>query len=65
MDDTQSIDIADLTKLVAYMFKSGAAPNPVELADVDCNDSNDIGDVTFLVSYMFKSGSPPCGCASQ
>ena len=64
-DASLGIDISDLTFLVRFMFKSGASPNPADLADIDCSESIDIGDVTYLVGYMFKSGSPPCGCASQ
>ncbi len=62
VDGTPGIAIGDLTFLIAYFFKNGPPPSPIELANVDCNGSADIGDVTYLVNYMFRSGPPPCGC---
>ncbi len=49
-------DIADLTYLVSYMFKSGPAPVYYDLGDVNGVGGIDIADVTYLVSFMFKGG---------
>jgi len=62
LDLQDTIDISDLTALVGWMFKSGAAPPCMLEADVDGNSSHDIADVTYLVGYMFKSGPEPAGC---
>ena len=56
---TQSIDIADLTFMVAYMFKGGAAPLSFVSGDINDDLSHDISDVTYLVSFQFKGGPPP------
>jgi hypothetical protein len=61
-DGAESIDIADLTFLVNYMFKSGPTPTCVEEANVDGIGGLDIADLTYLVSYMFKSGPDPVAC---
>ena len=52
-------DLADVTYLVAYMFKNG--PEPEVLAAVDVNGTQEhinIGDLTFLIEYMFINGAP-------
>jgi hypothetical protein len=55
-----SVDIADLTHLVAYMFKDGPRPVwPRWRGNVDGKGEIDIADVTRAVSYSFKGGPPP------
>jgi hypothetical protein len=61
-NDDSSIDVADLTSLVAYMFKSGAAPSCLDHIDINNDDSVDINDLTLLVAYMFKEGAVPVPC---
>ncbi len=57
-----SIDIADLTYCVNYLFFFGDDPIPVVLAgDFDCSPGIDIGDLTQLVDNLFLSFAPsPC-----
>jgi hypothetical protein len=56
-------DISDLTFLVEYIFGGGPAPDPLSVADVDCNGAVDISDLTYMVSYLFGGGPAPCaGC---
>jgi hypothetical protein len=59
MNGTSTVDIADLTYLVAYMFKSGPAPLSPALANVNGTGGIDVADLTFLVAYMFKDGPAP------
>jgi len=60
------IDVADLTYLVAYLFKSGPAPPCLEEGNVDgiigVGGPIDVADLTYLVSYLFKSGPAPAPC---
>lgn len=60
--DLQGPDIADLTALVAFMFRNG--PEPPIMAAADLNGSGgpiDIADLTYLVTFMFRGGpSPAC-----
>jgi hypothetical protein len=51
------INIADLTYLVAYSFRSGPEPPIVAAADVDGISGVNIADVTYLVTYFFRQGS--------
>ncbi|MFH1374701.1 MAG: dockerin type I repeat-containing protein [bacterium] len=62
VDGTGSIDVGDLTYLVAYLFQGGAPP-PCDIeGDVDGTGSIDVGDLTYLVAYLFQGGAnpPPC-----
>jgi len=59
VDGNGSINIADVTFLVTYLFLEGPAPDPLALADVDCIDSINVGDLTFLVDYLFMGGPAP------
>ena len=61
-DPGMSIDIADVTYLVAYAFKGGPPPPCDEEGNVNAVGGIDIADVTFLVGYAFKSGPAPPAC---
>jgi hypothetical protein len=54
------IDVGDVVFLVNYLFKGGAAPNPLKIGDVTCDGVVDVGDVVFLINYLFKGGPVPC-----
>jgi hypothetical protein len=54
-----TINVVDLTYLVAYLFQGGEAPNPLESGDCNCNSSINIVDLTFLVQYLFGGGPAP------
>jgi len=60
------IDVADLTYLVSYLFKSGPAPPCEEEANADgivgVGGPIDVADLTYLVAYLFKSGPAPPPC---
>lgn len=55
-----SITLADVVFLVAYLFKSGPAPQHYGTGDPNCDGLITIADVVYLVNYLFKSGPPPC-----
>ncbi len=61
--DQTGPNVADLTTLVTFMFKSGPEPTFIITADVNASGGPpDIADLTYLVSYMFRSGpAPTCG----
>lgn len=58
-DGNGSINVADVTFLVDYLFFDGPPPDPEALGDLDCNGSVNIADLTFLVDYLFFGGPPP------
>jgi len=55
------INSADIVSLINYLFKSGPAPDPLELGYVNCGDDViNSADVVYLIDYLFKGGPPPC-----
>jgi len=59
LDGDGTINVADLTFLVDYLFRGGPAPDPEALGDLDCSGTINIADLTFLVDYLFRGGPQP------
>lgn len=59
VDGSGSIDVADLTFLVDYLFRGGPPPDPEALGDLDCNGVINVADLTFMVDYLFRGGPAP------
>jgi hypothetical protein len=66
VDVSGVITAGDIVRLVNYVFKGGAAPQPCNAAgDVNCSGTVTSADIIALVNFVFKSGVRPCdGCAS-
>jgi ribosomal protein L27 len=61
VNNDHDVTIADVVYLINYIFKSGAAPVPIEqVGDVNCDGTDNITDAVYLVNYLFKSGPSPC-----
>ncbi|MFQ5606780.1 MAG: PKD domain-containing protein [Candidatus Zixiibacteriota bacterium] len=59
-----SINIADITYLIAFLFASGPEPVPViNAGDANCSGQTNIADITFLITMIFAGGPQPCVCA--
>ncbi len=56
-----TIDVGDPVFLINFIFKSGPAPDPLDVGDANCDGYIDVGDVVHLINFIFKSGPPP-GC---
>ncbi len=60
--DESDPNVADLTYLVDYFFKSGPPPPVLDAANVDGVDSEiNVTDISTMVDYLFRSG-PPLVC---
>jgi hypothetical protein len=60
--DDGSVLVDDLTLLVDYLFKGGAAPTCIDKGDATGDGSVLVDDLTLLVDYLFKGGTSPVPC---
>lgn len=63
-DGSRDIDIADVVRLICYIFSGCVAP-PLEAADADCDGEITIADAVYLVNYIFSGGAAPCAVCKQ
>ncbi len=61
-----SVNVADITYLVDYLFNQGPPPAKLTLGNVDCSVGTGelvtVADVTYLVAYLFQGGPTPASC---
>ncbi len=63
VDLSHDVNVADLTRLVGFLFKGGEPLDPPYIGDLDGNCEVNVADLTYLVKYLFKGGPPPeIGC---
>ncbi len=55
-----TVDVGDAVFLINYIFKSGAAPDPIEAGDANCDNQVNVGDAVYLIQHIFNSGPQPC-----
>jgi len=67
VNETETINVADLVYMVDYVFRGGAEPLPYLSGDCDLNGEVNISDLVFLVNFLFKGGPEPCSepCGSM
>jgi hypothetical protein len=58
--DDKVVDAGDVVFLINYLYRSGTAPKPLAVGDVNCDGVADVGDAVYLINYLFKSGPAPC-----
>ncbi len=55
-----TLNIADLTYIIAYLYGSGPPPEPdLCIGDVNGDGSVNIGDLTYIIAYLYGGGLPP------
>lgn len=61
-NDDGSVNIADVTFLIARIFAGGPAPACPDAGDANGNNKVNIADITYLIARIFAGGSAPvCG----
>jgi hypothetical protein len=53
--------VADAVYIIGYVFKEGAAPDPLIAGDANCDGQCNVADAVYIITYVFKDGAPP-GC---
>jgi hypothetical protein len=56
VDDDVLINIIDVVFLINYLYKSGAAPDPLKGADVNRSGDINILDVVHIINHLYKNG---------
>lgn len=56
---SDDINILDITFLINYIYREGAAPDPLESADADGSGAINLLDITYLINYIYKGGPEP------
>jgi len=58
-DLSYTIDILDITFIIAFLYFNGQEPPVLELADVNGNGVVNLLDVTYLINYLYMDGPAP------
>jgi hypothetical protein len=58
-DGSGGVDMLDILCIIAYLYKDGPVPSPIESADTNGDDSVDMLDILYLVAYLYKGGPEP------
>jgi hypothetical protein len=59
------VNVGDAVSIINYVFKGGAAPDPLCSGDANGDGDVNVADAVYLISYVFKGGPPPAeGCCS-
>ena len=59
VDLSKSVNILDVVYIINSIYKSGPAPEPVEVADVNNDDAVNILDIVYLINFIYKNGPEP------
>jgi hypothetical protein len=59
VDGSGSVNVADLTHLLNYLFFEGPPPVPLEAGDLDGQCGINVSDLAYLADFLFYSGTPP------
>ena len=59
VNDDDDINILDVIYIINFKYKSGPAPDPMNLGDVNNDYSIDILDIIYLINFIYKSGPDP------
>lgn len=59
VDGGGAVNVADLTLLIAYLFRGGSMPCSLVPADVNADCAVSVADLTRLIAFLFRGGPPP------
>jgi hypothetical protein len=59
VNNSDNVNILDITYLISYLYKGGPPPDPMESADVNSSGNVNLLDITYLIAYLYKDGPAP------
>jgi len=59
VNNDNSLNVADLTYLVAFLFQGGDPPPIQEAGDSDGSGDINVSDLTYMVAFLFQGGPGP------
>lgn len=58
------VNAGDVVYLINYLYRGGAAPQPLAEGDINGDCQVNAGDLIYLVNYLYRGGEEPVrGCA--
>jgi hypothetical protein len=54
------VNVSDAVYIINYIFAGGAAPDPLESAEVNCDGDVNVSDAVWIINYIFMDGYEPC-----
>jgi len=60
VDDDIAINVGDAVYLIAYIFKGGPPPDPLNSGDENCDGRVNIADAVYVINFIFRNGPAPC-----
>ncbi|HSG99588.1 MAG TPA: choice-of-anchor B family protein, partial [candidate division Zixibacteria bacterium] len=61
-DHSGTLNIADVSFVIGFIFSGGAAPPCQAEADADGSGSVNIADVSYVIAFIFSGGPAPTAC---
>jgi len=55
-----TVNIADASYIINYIFFSGPTPDPIEAGDASNDGNTNIADASYLINWIFFGGNAPC-----
>jgi len=55
-----TVNIADASYIINYVFFDGPAPDPIESGDASNDGNTNIADASWIINYIFFGGPAPC-----
>jgi len=53
------VNVGDGVYVVAYVFKGGPAPEPMQAGDATCDEACNVADAVYIINFVFKGGPEP------
>ncbi len=58
-DGDEAVNMLDILYLIAYLYKGGPTPDPLDAADVNNDGGVNMLDILYLIAYLYKGGPEP------